>query len=219
MARVKTARLKMKRLRLPRVYPVTDARLSGLSHAEQVRRLCEGGARFVQVREKHAPPREFLRAAREAVEAARAFGALVIVNDRADIALAAGADGVHLGQDDLDPAAARRLLGPGLVIGYSTHSLAQALAAARLPVDYVALGPVFPTRTKGNPDPVVGLETLARVRGALDPATPLVAIGGITHSNARAAVEAGADAVALVGALVSEPDAITARVRELIALL
>lgn len=207
----------MKRLALPKLYPLTDARLSGLAHAEQVRRLAAGGARLVQLREKHAPAREFYAAAAAAVAAARASGVTLIVNDRADIALAAGAGGVHLGQDDLDPSAARRLLGDEFLIGYSTHDLEQARAAARLPVDYVAFGPVFPTRTKANPDPTVGLEALARVRDALGPDLPLVAIGGITRETARAALDAGADSVAVVSALVAGGEEIERRTREFLA--
>ncbi|MDT7604572.1 MAG: thiamine-phosphate pyrophosphorylase [Acidobacteriota bacterium] len=194
-----------KRLILPKLYALTDARLSGLTHAEQVARLTEGGARIVQLREKHAAPRDFYRDAQDAVRAARERGATIIINDRADIALALEADGVHLGQDDLSPSAARRLLGERFIIGYSTHTLAQIEAAAHLPVDYVAFGPVFATRTKENPDPSVGLELLARARSALNPAIPLVAIGGITRETARAALDAGADAVAVVSALLTMP--------------
>jgi thiamine-phosphate pyrophosphorylase len=204
----------MRRFTLPKLYAITDARLSALTHAEQLRRLSEGGATLVQLREKHASPREFYREAGAALRVARAHGVNVIVNDRADIALALKADGVHLGQDDLDPASARRLLGDDFIIGYSTHDLSQLEAAARLPVNYVAFGPVFPTRTKENPDPVVGLELLSRARAALDPALPLVAIGGVTRENARAALAAGADSVAVVGALLSEPTEIARRTRE-----
>jgi thiamine-phosphate pyrophosphorylase len=202
------------RLNLPKLYAITDARLSGLAHAEQLARLADGGATLVQLREKHASPREFYAAAAEAVRVARGRGVTLIVNDRADVALACGADGVHLGQDDLDPVAARRLLGDRFRIGYSTHTLAQALAASRLPIDYLALGPVFPTRTKENPDAVVGLDLLRRVRDALDPRVPLVAIGGVTRENAAAALAAGADSVAVVSALVSAPAEIAARTRE-----
>jgi thiamine-phosphate pyrophosphorylase len=198
-------------LSLPKLYALTDARLSGLTHAEQVARLCAGGATLVQLREKHASPLEFYRAAEAALGVARAHGARLVVNDRADIALALGADGVHLGQDDLDPAAARRLLGPQAIIGYSTHGVEQALAAAALPVSYVAIGPVFATATKENPDPVVGLAGVRRVRAALPHALPLVAIGGITHENARAVLQAGADAVAVVGALLAAPGQIAER--------
>src|SRR5215210_1882553 len=111
----------MRRLNLPKLYAITDARLSGLTHAGQVARLVAGGAAFVQLREKHAPPREFYHEAEACVRVAHERGIILIVNDRADIALAARADGVHLGQDDLDPLAARRLLGDGFIIGYSTH--------------------------------------------------------------------------------------------------
>lgn len=209
----------MKRLRLPKLYPITDARLSGLSHAEQVRRLAAGGATFIQLREKHAGPREFQRAAAEAAAVARALDLVLVVNDRADIALACGADGLHLGQDDLDPSAARRVVGDDFVVGYSTHSVEQAIEAARLPVDYVAIGPVFATRTKENPDPAVGLEGVARVRAALDPRLPLVAIGGITSATAPSVIAAGADSVAVVSALLAQPDEIERRAREFIARL
>jgi len=209
----------MERPRLPKLYPITDARLSGLSHAEQVRRLAAGGATLIQLREKHAGPREFYREAAEAAAVARSLGVLLIVNDRADIALACGADGVHLGQEDLDPSAARRVVGDKFLVGYSTHGVEQAAEAARLPVDYVAIGPVFQTSTKENPDPAVGLEGVARARAALGPAVPLVAIGGITLENAPAVLAAGADTVAVVSALLAESDEIEQRTREFLARL
>lgn len=209
----------MRRQALPKLYPVTDARLSGLSHAEQVRRLAAGGADFIQLREKHADPRDFLREAAEAAAVARALGVLLVVNDRADIALACGARGLHLGQDDLDPAAARRVVGDDLLVGYSTHSVEQAIEAARLPVDYVAIGPVYGTRTKENPDPVVGLEGVARVRAAVDARLPLVAIGGINAENAPSVLAAGADSVAVVSALLASPGEIEQRTREFLARL
>ncbi|HEX3559929.1 MAG TPA: thiamine phosphate synthase [Pyrinomonadaceae bacterium] len=191
--------------KLPKLYAITDRRLSGLSHAEQVARLCEGGARLVQLREKHLSPREFYREAEAALRAARACGTKLIINDRADIAQALGADGVHLGQDDVPPEAARSLLGTKAVIGFSTHGLEQAVAAARLPVDYVAIGPVFATSSKENPDPCVGLEGVWRVREAVG-LLPLVAIGGITPQNARSVLDAGADSVAVIGALLALAD-------------
>jgi thiamine-phosphate pyrophosphorylase len=204
------------KLTLPKLYAITDARLSGLSHAAQVARLADGGATLIQLREKYASPREFYREAQDALRVARGRDVRLIVNDRADIALALKADGVHLGQDDLPPEAARRLLGDEFIIGYSTHSLAQLEAAARQPVDYVAFGPVFATRTKENPDPSVGLELLARARDLLPPTLPLVAIGGITRETARLALDAGADSVAVVSALVSGPGEIAQRTRELL---
>lgn len=199
---------------LPKLYPITDRRVSGLSHAEQVARLCEGGARLVQLREKHLSPREFFREAEEALRVGRSFGARVIVNDRADVALAAGADGVHLGQDDLPPGAARALLGEGALVGFSTHGVEQAVAAAASPVDYVAVGPVYATSSKQSPDPVVGLEGVRRVRASAG-RVPLVAIGGITAENAPAVLAAGADSVAVIGALLlaADPAEITRRTR------
>lgn len=197
---------------LPKLYAITDRRLSGLSHAEQVARLCDGGASVVQLREKHLGPREFYREAEEALKVARARGAKLIINDRADIALALGADGVHLGQDDMPPQAARALLGDGAIIGFSTHGPGQAAAAATLPVDYVAVGPVFATASKENPDPTVGLEGIALAR-ALTGRLPLVAIGGISLENAPSVLAAGADSVAVIGALLTcgDPAEITRR--------
>jgi thiamine monophosphate synthase len=154
---------------LPKLYPITDARLSGLSHAEQITRLCEGGATFIQLREKHLSPREFYDATEAALDVVRErSGVRLIVNDRADIALALGADGVHLGQDDLDPV------------------------------------------------PALGLDALRQARARIDPSIPLVAIGGITHTNARAALDAGANSLALVSALLDPPDSITRRTEEFI---
>jgi thiamine-phosphate pyrophosphorylase len=206
----------MTKLNMPRLYAITDARLAGLTHAEQVARLCAGGATLIQLREKHMSPRACYAAAEAALHVARAGGARLIINDRADIALALKADGVHLGQDDLDPTAARRLLGPDAIIGCSTHNVAQAQAAAHWPVDYVAIGPVFATTTKAQPDEIVGLETLARVRAVLPARLPLVAIGGITKEQARAVLAAGADSVAIVSALLKEPSLIAARTAELL---
>jgi thiamine-phosphate pyrophosphorylase len=151
---------------------------------------------------------------------ARLFGAKVVVNDRVDVALAAGADGVHVGQDDVPPEAARALSGGGKIVGFSTHSAAQASAAARLPVDYIAIGPVFDTSSKEKPDPLVGLEGVRRVRAAVG-TLPLVAIGGITAETAPPVLEAGADSVAVIGALLntSDPAEITRRTRALLTLL
>jgi thiamine-phosphate pyrophosphorylase len=198
---------------LPRLYPITDARLSDLSHAEQVLRLTRGGARLIQLREKRLAALGFFREAEAALRVARAGGAHLIINDRVDIALALGADGVHLGQDDLPPEAARRILGARAIIGFSTHNLEQARLAARLPIDYLAIGPIFPTLSKENPDPTVGLDGLRRVREAV-PSLPLVAIGGITVENAPDTVAAGADSLAVIGALLTDPSQIEARVRD-----
>jgi len=203
-------------LLLPKLYPITDVRLSGLSHAEQVLRLSAGGATLVQLREKHLSPREFYDEAGRALRVARERGVRLIINDRVDIALALRADGVHLGQDDLAPEAARRLLGEEAIIGFSTHNLEQAREAARLRVDYIAIGPIFNTSSKENPDPTVGLDGLSRVRHEIG-SIPLVAIGGITRENARAVLNAGADSVAVIGALLTRPGAIEERTRRFIS--
>lgn len=197
-------------LSLPLLYPVTDTCLSGLSHAEQVERLAAGGATLIQLREKRKSSREFYEAAVEAMKAARRLGVRIIINDRVDIAIAAGADGVHLGQDDLPPERARHLLGQSRIIGYSTHTLKQATEADFAPVDYIAIGPAFQTSTKENPDPVVGLEIIRAVKQKLS--KPLVAIGGITLDRAREVIEAGANSLAVISDLYSHGD-ITSRAR------
>ena len=186
----------------PRVYPITDVELAGVFHDEQVSLLADGGATFIQLREKHMSSLAFYNEAKSALATAHERGVRLIINDRVDIAIAIRADGVHLGQDDLPPEAARKLLGDNAIIGYSTHSVSQAIAAATLPVDYIAIGPIFETGTKANPDPVVGLDGLHQVRKVIG-ATHLVAIGGITQENAKAVINAGADSVALINALLS----------------
>ena len=190
----------MRGFRLPPVYPITDTQISGLSHADQIALFAEGGATLVQLREKRAPALKFYEQAKAALTVANTRGVQLIVNDRVDIALAVGAAGVHLGQDDLPPDVARRLLGDDAVIGYSTHSIAQALEASNLPIDYLAIGPIFGTSTKENPDPVVGLEGLRAVRAATGD-LPLVAIGGIAPANFREVFRAGADSVAMISGL------------------
>jgi len=186
-------------MQLPRIYPLTDTKLTGLSHAEQLELLTLGGATLIQLREKHLSPRAFYEqaklAARRRVQ--------LIINDRADIALAVSADGVHLGQDDMPPDAARKLLGPNAIIGYSTHNIEQAIAATKLPIDYFAIGPIFATTTKTDTAPVLGLDGLTAVRRAIG-TFPLVAIGGITHANARQVIQAGADSVAVISAVLSD---------------
>ena len=186
--------------RLPQVYPITDTQISGLSHADQVALFAERGATVVQLREKHATALEFYEAAKAAFGVAVERGVQLIINDRVDIALAVGVAGVHLGQDDLPPEVARRLLGDDAVIGYSTHSVAQALEASRLPIDYLAIGPIFATSTKENPDPVVGLDGLRAVKAAIG-SLPLVAIGGIKPVNTAEVLEAGADSVSMISGL------------------
>ncbi|MEQ1644392.1 MAG: thiamine phosphate synthase [Pyrinomonadaceae bacterium] len=199
---------------LPIIYPITDRRITGLSHVEQARLLFDGGARLVQLREKEASTRKFFDAVLETVELAAAYGASVIINDRADIALATNAAGLHLGQDDMPPDKARSLLGDQAVIGYSTHTVEQAIVAAQFPIDYVAIGPIFSTLTKVDPDAVVGLDGLRRVRDAIGE-MPLVAIGGIGDDDISDVLGAGADSVAMISAILSSDD-ISRRIRTLI---
>ncbi len=180
-----------------RTYPITDRSLSGLSHAEQVAELAKRGMTVVQLREKNLSPGEFYREAEQAIVVARHHGIKIIINDRVDIALALKADGVHLGPDDLPVEAARQLLGNDVIIGFSTHNVAQAQQAARLPIDYLAIGPIFPTATKESSNPSVELAGLAAVRRTV-PEIPLVAIGGLNAANCDAVLSSGADAVAMI---------------------
>jgi thiamine-phosphate pyrophosphorylase len=160
--------------------------------------MLDGGAEILQYRHKDFWSRDVFAEAERVAGLCRKRGALFIVNDRADYAKMLGA-GVHLGQDDLPPRAARQLLGDDAVIGYSTHNAAQLLAAASEPVDYVALGPIFGTVSKRNPDATVGVGNLKEWRSLV--AQPLVAIGGITRQNAVQLWDAGADMVAVIGDL------------------
>jgi thiamine-phosphate pyrophosphorylase len=166
--------------------------------------LAAGGATLVQLRDKTTSPREFYEQAIEAVKVARSLDVRVIVNDRVDIAVAVGADGVHLGQEDLPADRVRSLLGAERIIGFSTHSLEQAVRADSLPIDYIAVGPVFETATKERPDPVVGLLKLGEIKSRIT--KPLVGIGGITLDRAREVIAAGADSVAVISDLVSTND-------------
>ncbi len=201
---------------LPKVYPITDTNLSGLSHAEQIDRLIAGGATLIQLRDKYAAPRDLYPQAEAALQIARKHDVQLIINDRVDVALALGAAGVHLGQTDMPVEAARRLLGERVIVGISTHNLEQAKLAANMPVDYVAFGPIFKTSTKENPDPIAGLEALRGVRTIVG-SLPVVAIGGITLANAEEAWKAGADAVSSIAALVSDPSRIPENMRQMLA--
>jgi thiamine-phosphate pyrophosphorylase len=181
---------------LPPFYPVLDAdRLPAIPAAEA---LLEAGARILQFRHKSFFSRRAFEEASRISELCRQAGAMFVVNDRADIAKLLDA-ALHLGQDDLAPADARRILPAPGIIGFSTHNEQQLLAGNLEPVDYLAIGPIFPTRSRLNPDPVVGLDRLRALR-ALTP-KPLVAIGGITRELAPQVFEAGADSVAVISDL------------------
>jgi len=198
---------------LPRLYPILDSEslaARGLSLPAAAAAFLEGGARILQVRHKSHWSRAVFREAEEVARLCQASGVPLIVNDRADFALLLDA-GLHVGQDDLPPADARRLMGPDAVIGFSSHNPGQLCSAAAEPVDYVALGPVFATATKRNPDPVVGVAEVRRCRALI--AKPLVAIGGITLENARQVLDAGADSVAVIAGLLPA-DASAAGLRE-----
>ena len=183
--------------------------------ARYAEELITAGATLIQLRDKSQPeqPKRFLSCARELRRITWGIGttprAALIINDRVDICLAAEADGVHLGQDDLSPESARRIFdqvkdGRTGIIGFSTHNLAQVIAADSLPIDYIAIGPVFATGSKANPDPVVGLDGVRQARRVTK--KPLVAIGGITRQNCAQVKAAGADAVALISDLLESPD-------------
>lgn len=198
---------------LPKIYPITDTKLSGISHLEQVKKLLAGGARLIQIRDKNMSSRELFGAIEECKALIRGHDAKLVVNDRVDIAMALGADGVHLGQDDLPPFEARKLLFPGAIIGFSTHSVEQAIEAVKLPVDYIAAGPIFQTLSKADHEPAIGLKGLLKIREAIG-GLPLVAIGGINLDNCTDVLSAGADSVAMISALVSEPSQIATRMRK-----
>ena len=187
----------LKALNGTRVYPLTDRHISGLSHEQQVVTLSSSGARIIQLREKELNGREFYGEAAAAINTARQLGVRIIVNDRVDIAHVLKADGVHLGQDDLPAGAARQILGNDAIIGVSTHNLEQVKLAADMPIDYVALGPIFPTTTKQSSDTPVGLAGVTEACKLLGD-IPLVVIGGITEAAGRQLLDAGSTALGII---------------------
>jgi len=204
-------------LSIPRLYAIIDpARAGGRLPAVVARELLSAGVRLIQFRDKHASSRQLYEICVELKELLRDCGCNLVVNDRADVARATDVEGVHLGQSDLPVEMARRVLAPGQWIGCSTHSLNQVVEADRTTADYIAFGPIFPTASKENPDPVVGLEGLREARRATG--KPLVAIGGITLRNACEVLGAGADSVAVIGDLLNAPD-LQARAREFLSVL
>jgi thiamine-phosphate pyrophosphorylase len=192
------------------------ARRAGWTAGALTEAYLAGGARFLQIRCKQASSAAFLAMCEDVVARARACGATVIVNDRADIASVAGADGVHVGQEDLDPVSVRRIVGASAIVGLSTHSVDQVRGALAMPVDYIAVGPVFGTSTKDTGYRQVGLQLvkdaveIVREAGG---ATPIVAIGGITLERAADVVRSGATSVAVISDLLSTGDP-AARVRD-----
>jgi thiamine-phosphate pyrophosphorylase len=200
--------IEMKPFTLPRVYPILDTEsieAHGMDVAQAASALLEGGARVLQFRHKAEWRRATFETAKTVSRLCAEAGVAFIVNDRADFAMLLGA-GLHVGQDDLAPADARKLLGENGILGFSTHNPEQFCDACREPADYLAVGPVYGTSSKRNPDPVAGLRTVARCR-EFD-RRPLVAIGGITLSNAADVLRAGADSVAIIAGLF--PDIVNA---------
>ena len=184
--------------------PILDPNVAGDRFVDLLEAVARGGARWVEYRDKDAADELARTRAAALVVAGRRLGVDVLVNDRVEVARLTGAAGVHLGQDDMPAAAARQRLGPRALIGISVDTAAEARAAADLPVNYVAIGPIFPTASKPNAGPVVGLEGVRAAAVATD--TPLVAVGGIDAGNAADVTAAGADCVAAISAFLAGDD-------------
>ena len=191
-------------LRFPRLYVIVDAGLMREHTTEIARKLIGAGVKVLQYRAKNVPAKEMLASARELAGVARSAGARFFVNDRPDVAYLSKAHGVHVGQDDLDVEEARAVVGPEAWVGLSTHNIEQFEKAARSSADYIAIGPIFETTSKVNPDPVVGLELVRRARSLTE--RPVVAIGGITLERAAELIEAGADSVAVISDILGAED-------------
>ncbi len=184
------------RLVLPRLYVILDAALLNIREKECAQKLAAAGVRLLQYRNKGASARELFESSKRLSSLLIPQGVTFIVNDRADVAAAAEASGVHIGQEDLRAEAARSVIGTGKLLGVSTHNLDQFEKAAATSADYIAVGPIFATGTKANPDPVVGTDFIRKVRGLTN--KPIVAIGGITLERAPEIIESGADCVAVI---------------------
>ena len=189
---------------LPRLYPILDPGCfpDAAAMFAAADELAAAGCTLLQYRNKSGSSRRMLDDARE-LKSRLGAKVRLIMNDRADLCLIAEYDGLHVGQDDLSPESARRIIGPDLWLGVSTHNADQLAEAERTSADYLAIGPIFGTSSKANPDPVIGLEGLRRARELTR--KPLVAIGGITRTNARSAIDAGADSVAVISDLLRDP--------------
>jgi thiamine-phosphate pyrophosphorylase len=192
------------RLVLPRLYVILDAALLTTSESDCARNLSDAGVRLLQYRDKAGSTAKLLKSSRELAALLKPRGVTFIVNDRADVAVLSGGAGVHVGQEDLDVEQARMVVGQDALVGVSTHNLKQFERAAASSADYIALGPIFATATKANPDPVVGIELIREARRTTT--KPIVAIGGITLEHAAEVVEAGADCVAVIGDILRAPD-------------
>ena len=194
----------MKRLVLPRLYVILDAALLTVPETERAQELVAAGVRLFQYRNKGASARELFESSKKLVSLLSSQRVSLVVNDRPDVAALAGANGVHVGQQDLGVEEARRVVGTEKLVGVSTHNLEQFERAAASSADYIAVGPIFATGTKSNPDPVVGTEFVRRVRPLTD--KPIVAIGGITLQRAPEIIESGADSVAVMSDILGAPE-------------
>jgi thiamine-phosphate pyrophosphorylase len=189
---------------LPKLYPILDSSLFPDTAAlcASAKELIAGGVTILQYRNKNGNARQMLDQARE-LKRAIGTSAKLIMNDRADLCLVAGFDGVHIGQDDLSPEGARKVIGPNLWLGVSTHNPEQVALADKTSADYIAIGPVFATSSKMNPDPVVGLDGVRQAKKLTS--KPLVAIGGINRADGRSVLDAGADSIAVISDLLRDP--------------
>jgi thiamine-phosphate pyrophosphorylase len=195
------------------LYVITDKAISnGLSHTEAAKRAIAGGADVIQLRDKNCGCRELISVGRALRALTKRTSTLFIVNDRLDVALACGADGVHLGQDDMRASVARQIAPPGFIIGVSVGTVDEGVRAEQEGADYVAVSPVFSTASKGDAGPGHGLDTLGKIKNKVR--IPVIAIGGIGQENAQEVILAGADGVAVISAVVGSPD-ITRAAREL----
>jgi thiamine-phosphate pyrophosphorylase len=193
------------KFKLPPIYPITDKKLANrTSHLSILKELVRGGAQLVQVRDKCTPARDLLDDLLRCVEFAADKGVILIVNDRCDLVLGSGADGVHIGQDDIPPGAARSILGRRKIIGVSAHTVAHVRKALQWPIQYLGFGPVYATSTKENPPPVAGLPLLAKA--CKESSLPIVAIGGISLERVREVLNAGAASAAVISALMKAPN-------------
>jgi thiamine-phosphate pyrophosphorylase len=195
------------------LYIITDETIAGgRSHAEIARQAALGGADIIQLRDKNRSCKELVTVGQEMAVITREAGAYLIVNDRLDVAMACGADGVHFGQDDMRVGTARQIAPPGFIIGVSVGTVEEAAEAEREGADYVALSPTFLTSSKDNAGPGHGLDRLREIKRAVS--IPVIAIGGINRQNVRDVIAAGADGIAVISAVVARQD-IAAAAREL----
>ncbi len=202
-------------VKLPAFYPIIDTHLlhgAGIAPEQMAEALVKAGIEIAQFRHKGPFTRDVFAQAERVGRVLKEAGIAYVINDRADVAKMLGADGVHVGQDDLFPEKVRSIAGSSAIIGFSTHNEIQLHAGDQEPVDYLAIGPIFGTSSKENPDPELGIGELARLRPLTS--KPLVAIGGISRENARQVLDAGADSVAVISDLIATADELPGRIAD-----